>query len=305
MPSDHDSAGASGARTSRPPIDRVTAEVEVDPAVQRLVVVSDLHGYREPLEALDQRLAQFTEPYVVFVNGDVFEGGIDGRFALEWTMRRAAGRTTRGNHDSTIVEYPDIDPSQRDRAAADTELGAYRQLSADQLEFVRALPDVLEVRWLGRTLRLMHGHFNLRTPDATNWRLVPSELTERFGDPAVDLTVIGHTHYPFVSRSAEGAVANPGSVAAPLFRYLDATGQEIDRRADDPNLSVNDTRPSFLTITESRGQLRPTIERFAYDRTELLKRHADEDNLHMPLETRRAWIMDAHAPVPRSRRYER
>ena len=139
MPSDHDSAGASGARASRPPIGRVTAEVEVDPAVQRLVVVSDLHAYREPLEALDQRLAQFTEPFVVFVNGDIFEGGIDGRFALEWTMLRAAGRTTRGNHDSAIVEYLDIDPSQRDSAAADTELGAYRQLSADQLEFVRAL----------------------------------------------------------------------------------------------------------------------------------------------------------------------
>ena len=305
MPSDHDAAGASGARASRPPIGRVTAEVEVYPAVQRFVIVSDLHGYREPLEALDQRLAQFTEPYLVFVNGDIVGGGIDGRFALEWTMRRAAGRTTRGNHDSAIVEYLDIDPSQRESAAADTELGAYRQLSADQIEFVRALPDVLEVRWRGRTLRLMHGHFNLRTPDATNWRLTPSELTERFGDPAVDLTVIGHTHYPFVGRSAEGAVANPGSVAAPLFRYLDAAGQEIDRRADDPNLSGNDTRPSFLTITESRGQLQPTVERFDYDRTRLLERHAADDNLHMPLETRRAWIMDAHAPVPRSRRYER
>ena len=117
--------------------------------------------------------------------------------------------------------------------------------------------------------------------------------------------MIGHTHYPFVSRSAEGAVANPGSVAAPLFRYLDAAGQEIDRRADDPNLSVDASRPSFLTITESRGQLQPTIERFEYDRTKLLERHAAEDNLHMPLETRRAWIMDAHAPVPRSRRDER
>ena len=305
MPSDHNAAGASGARASRPPIGRVTAEVEVDPAVQRLVVVSDLHAYREPLEALDQRLAQLTEPYVVFVNGDIFGGGIDGRFALEWTMRRAAGRATRGNHDSAIVEYPDIDPSQRDRAAADTELSAYRQLSADQLAFVKSLPDVLNVRWRGHTLRLMHGHFNLRTPDATNWRLTPSELTERFGDPAVDLTVIGHTHYPFVSHSADGAVANPGSVAAPLFRYLSEAGQEIDRRADDPNLSVDDTRPSFLSVSEIGGNLQPTIERFDYDRAKLLERHAAEGNVRLPLEIRRASIMDAHAPVPRSRRSER
>ena len=305
MPSDHDSAGASGARASRPPTGRVTAEVEVDPAVQRLVVVSDLHAYREPLEDLDQRLAQFTEPYLVLVNGDIVGGGIDGRFALEWTMLRAAGRTTRGNHDSAIFEYLDAGATLSESAAADTELGAFRELAPDQLEFVRALPDVLQVRWRGRTLRLMHGHFNLRTPEGTNWRLTPGELTQRFGDPAVDLTVIGHTHYPFVSHSAEGSVANPGSVAAPLFRYLSESGQEIDRRADDPNLSVNDARPSFLTITESGGQLQPTIERFEYDRTKLLERHAADDHLHMPLETRRAWIMDAHAPAPRSRRYAR
>ena len=117
MPSDHDAAGASGARASRPPIGRVTAEVEVDPAVQRLVVVSDLHAYREPLEALDQRLAQFTEPYLVFVNGDIVEGGIDGRFALEWTMRHATGRTTRGNHDSAIFEYLDAGATRRSETA--------------------------------------------------------------------------------------------------------------------------------------------------------------------------------------------
>ena len=305
MPSDHDSAGASGARASRPAGGRVTAEVDVDPAIQRLVIVSDLHGYKEPLDALDQWLDQLPEPCLVFVNGDIFEGGIDGQFALEWTMRRAAGRTTRGNHDSAIFEFLDGEPSQTDRPAADTELSAYRQLSADQLAFVKSLPDVLNVRWRGHTLRLMHGHFNLRTPDATNWRLTPSELTERFGDPAVDLTVIGHTHYPFVSHSADGAVANPGSVAAPLFRYLNEAGQEIDRRADDPNLSVDDTRPSFLSVTEIGGKLRPTIERFDYDRAKLLERHAAEGNVRLPLEIRRAWIMDAQAPAPRRRRSER
>ena len=300
MPFDHDSARASG-----PASGRVTAEVDVDPAVQRLVVVSDLHGYREPLEAIDHRLGELTGPYLVFVNGDIFGGGIDGRFAVDWTMRHATGRTTRGNHDSAIFEYLDAGPSLSERAAADTELGAFRELAPDQLEFVRALPDVLQVRWRGRALRLMHGHFNLRTPEGANWRLTPAELTERFGDPAVDLTVIGHTHYPFVSHGGQAAVANSGSVAAPLFRYLNDAGQEVDRRAADPNLSVNDTRPSFLTIVEAGDQLQPTVQRFDYDRTKLLERHAAEDNLYMPLETRRAWIMDAHAPAPRRRRSER
>ena len=274
----------------------MTAEVQVSDEVRRLVIVSDLHAYREPLEALGRRLDQLTEPYQVFVNGDIFEGGIDGRYALEWTMRRAAGRTIRGNHDSAIFEYLDAGPSIADGALADTELAAYRTMTPHQLEFVKSLPDILDVRWRGHTLRLMHGHFNLRTPETTNWRLTPAELTRRFGDPAVDLTVIGHTHYPFVSRSADGAVANPGSVAAPLFSYAADSGQVVDRRADNPSLSITDSRPSFLTVTNSDGQLRATIERFDYDRDRLLRRHAAHHNLRIPLETRRGWITEGRAP---------
>ena len=108
--------------------------------------------------------------------------------------------------------------------------------------------------------------------------------------------MIGHTHYPFVSQGAAGAVANPGTVAAPLFRYRDPSGREIDRRVDDPDLSVDDNRPSFLTVAEADGQLQPRIERFDYDRDRLLRRHAARDGLRMPLDIRRAWIMEARSP---------
>ncbi len=280
----------------RPTCPHVTARVEVSAATERLVIVSDLHGYREPLEAIDEWLTQLSEPHLVFVNGDIFEGGIDGRFAVKWTMRHAAGRTTRGNHDSAIFGYLDADPSPGKRAPDDTELAAYREMTPDQLEFVKSLPDILDVYWRGHSLRLMHGHFNLRTPETTNWRLRPAELSELFADPAVDLTVIGHTHYPFISQGAAGALANPGTVAAPLFRYRDPSGREIDRRVDDPDLSVNDSRPSFLTVAEADGRLQPTIERFDYDRDGLLRRHAARDGLRVPLETRRAGIMEGRAP---------
>jgi len=274
----------------------VTARVEVSAATERLVIVSDLHGYREPLEAIDHWLARLSEPHRVFVNGDIFEGGIDGLYAVEWTMRRATGRTTRGNHDSAIFEFLRAKRPTSERAPDDTELAAYREMTPDQLEFVKSLPDILDVRWRGHSLRLMHGHFNLRTPETTNWRLRPAELSELFADPAVDLTVIGHTHYPFISQGAAGALANPGTVAAPLFRYRDPSGREIDRRVDDPDLSINDNRPSFLSVTEADGRLQPTIERFDYDREGLLRRHADRDGLRVPLETRRAGIMEGRAP---------
>ena len=296
MPSEQGTACGEDARASRSAIGRVTAAVDVDPAVRRLVIVSDLHGYREPLEALDQRLTLFSEPSLVFVNGDIFEGGIDGLYALDWTMRHAADRTTRGNHDSAIFDYLKAEPLSGKGAPDDTELGAYRAMTPEQLDFVKCLPDILDLRWRGYSLRLMHGHLNLRTPARTNWRLSPAELSELFADREVDLTVIGHTHYPFVSQGAAGAVANPGSVAVPLFRHRDHSGRKIDRRADDPNLSVDDSRPSFLTVTEADGRLQPRIERFDYDRECLLRRHAARDGLRIPLDIRRAWIVEGRAP---------
>ena len=93
-----------------------------------------------------------------------------------------------------------------------------------------------------------------------------------------------------------GAVANPGTVAAPLFRYRDPSGREIDRRVDDPDLSISDNRPSFLSVTEADGRLQPTIERFDYDREGLLRRHGARDGLRVPLESRRAGIMEGRAP---------
>ena len=294
--SDNGAANTASHGASHQTRARLTAKVDVDPSVQRVVIVSDLHGYKEPLDALDLWLDQLSEPHLVFVNGDLFGGGIDGRFAVEWTMRRATGRTTRGNHDSTVFEYLKAEPSPGERAPDDSEFGAYRTMTSKQLDFVKSLPDILEVRWRGYSLRLMHGHFNLRTPARTNWRVPPAELSKLFADPAVDLTVIGHTHYPFVSRGAGGSLANPGSVAAPLFRYLSESGHEVDRRANDPNLPDNDSRPSFLSITEADGQLHPKIERFDYDRTTLLKRHATRSNLRMRLDVRRAWILEGRGP---------
>ena len=130
MPSDHDSAGASGTRASRPAGGRVTAEVDVDPAIQRLVIVSDLHGYKEPLDALDQWLDQLTEPCLVFVNGDIFEGGIDGQFrtGMDDAPRRrphdqGQPRQRHLRISSTCRTIADVTAP-----AADTELSAYRQL---------------------------------------------------------------------------------------------------------------------------------------------------------------------------------
>ena len=46
--------------------------LEADDAAQRLFIVSDLHAYAEPLEALDSARAGYGEPTQVVAAGDLF-----------------------------------------------------------------------------------------------------------------------------------------------------------------------------------------------------------------------------------------
>ena len=65
-----------------------STSVDLDASIQRLIVVSDLHAYREPLEAVDRYLGELTGDYRVFVNGDFFDGGMDPVATMEWVRLR-------------------------------------------------------------------------------------------------------------------------------------------------------------------------------------------------------------------------
>lgn len=268
--------------------------IELDDSIDRLIVVSDLHAYLEPLAAVDAYLDTLSESYRVVVNGDLFEGGIDAAATVDWVRARASGRTTRGNHDSRIFAYlaQETDQDPPSQWKLDGELGSYQTLNPEQLEFVADLPDQFMVRWRDRTIRILHGHQTPRNPDYTNWRATPDHLMELFHDSQVDLTVIGHTHYPFV-RERDGAwLANAGSVATPLNRWRDS-GPIQNRCADDNSVSDDDASCSFLSITVDAGAVAAEIVRFDYDRQGLLDRYARYTDLSLPMSFRRVLILNA------------
>ena len=270
----------------------VTTHVNVEDAVDHLVVVSDLHGVREPLDALDDRLSAVDASYRVFVNGDLFEGGIDPEYALAWAQRHAPGRTTLGNHEGRIFAYRRgvITGAPASLWARDGELGAYESLSDAQLRFVEELPDVLLVLWRGLTIRILHGHHNLNTDGFTPFLISSGDLMDLFGDAEVDMTIIAHTHYPFVMERDGARLANSGSISAPLCRFHGVRGQMVNRCPADETVPDHDIRSSFLSITEVDGRPHVTIERFDYDRTGHLTRCEQLEGLKMPIAARRKWV---------------
>ena len=77
--------------------------IDVDGDVDSLLVVSDLHSFIEPLEALDVELASRPGSAQVVVAGDIISGGANPAETVEWVRRNAGDFAVLGNHDEVAI----------------------------------------------------------------------------------------------------------------------------------------------------------------------------------------------------------
>lgn len=246
-----------------------TRRIEISNRIERLFVISDVHSFIEPLQALDGIFAAHKESFQVVAAGDLFFGGLDPVETLEWIRGRAGEFAVMGNHDETTLRGG---CENQDPGLPYNEAGAYRRLSREQIEYLRAIPNTLELTWKGKVIRVMHGH---RTLDGEyfTWRATQSEALARFADPAFDLTIVGHTHYPFVSTAPNGGrAANCGATAGLILGLMREDGS-ISPRNNEPAFRPPQKMYSvFLSLAVEKGKLKVKIERFDYDRATPIRR---------------------------------
>ena len=84
--------------------DAVEPTVSIDPSVEKLVFVSDLHAFTEPLEVLDQHIDAMDHRVQVLAVGDLVVGGVQPAEVVHWVRRRVGGLGVRGNHDRGTSE---------------------------------------------------------------------------------------------------------------------------------------------------------------------------------------------------------
>ncbi len=241
---------------------------DIDPAVEKLVFVSDLHGFREPLDVLDRHLDELGDRAQVLSVGDMVTCGIDPADTVTWVRRRAGGLAVRGNHDRRAAK-----PGRGDESP-DSEPGAGKALGPELLGYMTGLPDCVLVQWRDKTIRLMHGDF-APGGEAFSYESTPGEGVTAFSDPSVDATVYGHTHFAFVRESNGHVVANPGSASMPILQVTWEDGTIHWQSGDPHDPSNHDVRGSYLCVTEKAGRLEFEIVRFDCDRESALRRLAD------------------------------
>jgi len=231
--------------------------ITIPEAVEKLIVVSDIHSLIQPLDALDRQLEHVREDYQVVTAGDYFLNGTHPVETLAWVRENAGEYAVLGNHDHGTLH------SEKGEFPSYTEAGAFNRLDEAALDYLASLPHILELDWRGKSIRVTH-HL---TPEGQvlDWRANVPEVLSMFTDPDVDLTVCAHTHYPFVKNLPGTVVANCGSASVLLLGHKRADGSISSKGEEEVFVPIPEIYSTYLTVTNNNGVLKPEIERFHYD----------------------------------------
>jgi protein phosphatase len=173
----------------------------------RVVIVSDIHGNMEALEALP------LSGDLLWVLGDLVNYGPDPVAVVDW-VREHAAIVIRGNHDYAAATGADPRCSAPFREMSRAMLAyTHENLRADQREYLAALPVTATEKIGGTSFFLCHAApsqplFGYVAADSPQW--------ERESEGTVaDVLLTGHTHIPFIRTFNGRIVANPGSIGQP------------------------------------------------------------------------------------------
>ena len=148
----------------------------------RYLIVSDIHGNREALEAvLNAAAGRYDQALCC---GDLVGYGADPNAVVDW-VREHVTAVVRGNHDRAAVGLDDLEWFNASARAAALWTG--NELTAANTEYVRTLPrGPVAVE----NFHIVHG-----SPlDEDEYLMDPGEATDAFHYVTGAVTFFGHTH---------------------------------------------------------------------------------------------------------------
>jgi putative phosphoesterase len=169
--------------------------------------ISDIHSN---LEALQATLKEIEKRKVekIYCLGDIVGYGASPVECIKIIKERKIP-SVLGNHDLACVTG---NTSFFNPIAASAVVWTSARLHLDEIEFLKNLPEKLEVVLDNLKVLLVHG-----SPRDPIWEYVfPENVDENFAkDLNFDVVIMGHTHIPFVKKFRRIVIANCGSVGQP------------------------------------------------------------------------------------------
>jgi putative phosphoesterase len=135
-----------------------------------------------------------------------------------------------GNHDRTVIR---TQVSSMNPIAGEAARWTAKELNESSRLYLASLPPRRHVTLGGKLAGLYHGS----PRDDTEYVFEEEAEPELLRLSGTRLLILGHTHVPYVQRSKEGAIVNPGSVGQPrdgdpraCFMVYDSTKDDFTIR---------------------------------------------------------------------------
>jgi len=204
--------------------------------MQELVIVSDIHGNLDALNAIMKNISKKT----IYCLGDLVGYGANPNEAIEWARENDV-KCVMGNHEYAVLTG---DASWFNIDAQKAIFWTRSNLKRENLDFIKKLPKRIELKIENVKILFVHGSPN----DPIFEYVMPGTHSDLFdyylSNNNVSVIGLGHTHIPFLCESDKGIIFNPGSVGQP--------------RSNDP-------RACYAILTVDEGGVQVKHEFVEYD----------------------------------------
>lgn len=175
----------------------------------RLLIISDIHGNKEALDAV---MAVSHDEVICL--GDLVDYGPSPGECIDMLMEQKIP-IIMGNHDSAVAFRMDCGCGYAYKhLSRSTREHTWNVLNDVQIEFLRKLPMNIKREENGKKLYFTHGsplsfydYIKQDTPEKT--------IQEYIKEVEADFIFIGHSHIPFIRKVGTVTLVNPGSVGQP------------------------------------------------------------------------------------------
>jgi predicted phosphodiesterase len=235
----------------------------------RCLILSDIHSNLEALEAAVRDAGQIDQAWCL---GDVVGYGPDPNACVK-LLRSLSPVCIAGNHDWATLGKLDLQDFNPD--ARDANLWNRRQLTADNLAYLEALPEILKEG----QFTMAHG-----SPRHPIWEYIIYNSTARVSFDHFDTRycLVGHTHSPTIFRLTQESAASP------------AICEQISPVISEP-LELGEER--MILNPGSVGQPRDGDPRASYAILDLDKLTVEHRRIEYDIEKTQAKMMEYDLPL--------
>ena len=189
----------------------------------RYAIISDIHGNLEALNAVIEDIKTQNVDRIICL-GDIISKGCHNHECIE-IIRGIADAVVKGNNDTNFTRSLD-EIAEDENFDYDHFYWVQKQLSADDINYIRKLPMCCEFMLSGRLVRCFHASpfdikYSVFSFDDYNKKMRLFETSKYTTSKSADVILYGHIHQQGVEKFYGRTIINVGSVGNSLNLLYD------------------------------------------------------------------------------------